>query len=81
MPDIQKLIDQLFLKNPKLAEYIEWAKYVPQSQENGPFPDGATDVLMVQKVEKDGKLGPKIVVAVRVDGPYDTFLHALEAAL
>lgn len=74
---IQKLIDQALLKNPEIAANFEWVKYVPQEQENGPFPEGTNHILILQKVDEHGKLGSKIVVAVRGEGPYWLLIDAL----
>jgi hypothetical protein len=83
IPDIQELLDNLLKNNPEVSKYVEWAKYVSQGNENGPFPEGTTHILVLQKVVNPltGALGPKIVVAVRGKGSYAFIVDALLAVL
>lgn len=69
MPDIQKLIDALFIKNPQLREYIEWAMYVPPGVK---LPEDTTHTLTLAN-----PAGDDLIVALKVDGIYSVVVDLL----
>lgn len=69
--DIQAEIDTLLAKNPKVLEYVEWVKYVPQGQK---LPEGTSHTLKLAAVS-----GADVIVALKVKPLYAVLADALLA--
>lgn len=67
--DIQAEIDTLIAKNPKVLNYVEWVKYVPQDVE---LPGGTTHTLKLADLK-----GNDIVIALKAKPMYALLVNAL----